>query len=146
MLRPEYDLPSFQWLIRHATEQKTHGDLQMEVVRGGDGELWGSYVYYVKPGRTAQTLQFAGKPRHRAQVLEHLFYRARRKGAVAVSGQGEPAFARWLARSHCVFTWSNGVLIQSRNEKLLNAIHHGDAYLSRLEGEWWMRFCDLAAS
>jgi hypothetical protein len=37
-------------------------------------------------------------------------------------------------------------LIHSRNEKLLNAIYHGDAFLSRLEGEWWMRFCDLAAS
>jgi hypothetical protein len=145
-LRPEYDLPSFQWLIRHATQQKTHGDLQIEVVRGDGGEIWGSYAYYVKPGQTAQTLQLAGKPRHRAQVLEHLFYRAHQQGALAISGQSEPSFARCLARSHCVFTWSSGVLIQSRNEKLLNAIHHGDAFLSRLEGEWWMRFCDLAAS
>jgi hypothetical protein len=133
-------------LLQQANEQKTHGDLQMEVVRSDDDEIIGSYMYYVKPGRTAQVMQFAGKPRQRRLVLEHLFYRARQKGAVAVSGQGEPAYARLLAQSHCVFTWSNGVLIQSRNEKLLNAIHHGDAFLSRLEGEWWMRFCDLAAS
>jgi hypothetical protein len=145
-LRPEYDLTSFQWLIRKATEQKTHGDLQIEVVRGPSQEIIGSYAYYVKPGRTAQVLQFTGKPRHRAQVLEHLFYRARQKGAVAVSGQLEPAFARLLSKNHCRFTWSGGVLIQSRDEKLLNTIHHGDAFLSRLEGEWWMKFCDMAAS
>jgi len=145
-LRPEYDISSFRWLIRHAHEQKTHGDMQMEIVRGGNGEILGSYVYYVKAGGTAQTLQFAGKPRHRARVIEHLFYRAHQQGALAVSGQSEPAFVRYLAKNRCIFTWSSGVLIHSRNEKLLNAIYQGDAFLSRLEGEWWMRFCDLAAS
>jgi hypothetical protein len=146
MLRPEYDPSSFQWLIRHATAQKMHGDLQMEVVRGSAGENLGSYAYYVKSGRTAQVLHFAAKPRYRVHVLDHLFYRAHQKGAVAISGQLEPAFARLLSRNRCTFTWSGGVLIQSRNERLLNAIHHGDAFLSRLDGEWWMRFCDLAGS
>jgi hypothetical protein len=145
-LRPEYTLDDFQWLIGKATEQKTHGDLQIEVVRGTEGEIVGSYAYYVKPGHTAQVLQIAGKPRHRERVLEHLFYQAHQKGAVAVSGQLEPSFARLMSQNHCVFTWSGGVLMQSRDEKLLNAIHHGDAFLSRLEGEWWMKFCDLAAS
>lgn len=145
-LRPEYDISSFRWLIGHAHEQKTHGDMQIEVVRGSNGENLGSYVYYIKPGGTAQMLQFAGKPRYRARVIEHLFYRAHQQGALAVSGQSEPAFVRHLARNHCIFTWSSGVLIHSRNERLLNAIYQGDAFLSRLEGEWWMRFCDLAAS
>ena len=145
-LRPEYDRSSLQWLIAHAHEQKTHGDMQMEIVRGNNDEILGSYVYYVRPGGTAQTLQFAGKPRHRACILEHLFYSAHQQGALAVSGQSEPAFVRFLARNHCFFTWSSSVLIHSRNEKLLNAIYQGDAFLSRLEGEWWMRFCDLAAS
>jgi hypothetical protein len=145
-LRPEYDLSSFQWLIGKAMEQKTHGELQLEIVRDGPGEIVGCYAYYVRAGRTAQVLQFAGKPRHRALVLGHLFYRAHQKGAVAVSGQLEPAFARLLSQNHCLFTWSGGVLIQSRHEKLLNAIHHGDASLSRLDGEWWMKFCDLAAA
>jgi hypothetical protein len=145
-LRPEYELTSFQWLLRKATEQKTHGDLQIELVCAAAGEIVGCYAYYVKPGRTAQVLQFAGKPRHRALVLEHLFHSAHQRGAVAVSGQLEPAFARLLSRNHCGFTWSGGVLIQSRDEKLLNAIHHGDAFISRLEGEWWMKFCDMAAA
>ena len=142
-LQPEYDLPSFRWLLDKAAEQQTHGDLQTAVVKSPRGETLGWYVCYVKPGGIGQVLQLGGAPRHIDRVLEHLFHRAHKHGAVAISGQLDPLFAHSLARAHCSFTWSSGVIIQSRNERLLNAIHRGDAFLSRLEGEWWMRFCDL---
>ena len=64
-------------------------------------------------------------------------------GAVAVSGQLDPRFTKTLAASRCDFDWSGfAVVAQSRNRELLNAIHEGDASLSRLEGEWWARFSD----
>jgi hypothetical protein len=143
-LKPDYDPNSFGWLLRHARAQTLHGELQTDVVRNGRGETLGWYLYYVKPAGTAQVLQIGGQPRHAPCLLRHLFWRAHRKGAVAISGQLEPVFARSLARSHCNFTWSGSVLIHSRNERLLNAVHRGDAFLTRLEGEWWMRFCDLS--
>jgi D-alanyl-D-alanine dipeptidase len=31
---------------------------------------------------------------------------------------------------------------QSRNRDILNAVHKGNAFLTRLEGEWWARFSD----
>jgi hypothetical protein len=34
------------------------------------------------------------------------------------------------------------VLAQSRNPAILQAVQLGDAFLSRLEGEWWARFSD----
>jgi len=142
-LQPEYDLNSFNWLLSKASEQKKHGHLQSALVKGAGGELLGWYVYYVRRGGIAQVLQVGGEPRHINRVLERLFYCTHQKGAVAVSGQLEPAFVHALAGAHCNFAWSSGVIIQSRNERLMNAIHRGDAFLSRFEGEWWMRFCDL---
>jgi hypothetical protein len=142
-LHPEYDLSSFRWLLSKAAEQQKHGNLNSAVVKSAAGEILGWYVYYVRHGGIAQVLQLGGEPRHIDRVLDRLFYRAHEKGAVAVSGQLEPAFVHALASAHCNFAWSSGVLIQSRNQHLLNAIHRGDAFLSRLEGEWWMRFCDL---
>jgi hypothetical protein len=143
-LRPDYDANSFQWLFQQAGRQRLHGGLQCEVVRDSAGETLGWYAYYVKPGGIAQVLQIGGRSRRAGCVLDHLFYNARHKGAVAISGQFDPAFAKLLARNQCSFTWSGSVLIHSRNERLLNAIHRGDAFLTRFEGEWWMRFCDLS--
>jgi hypothetical protein len=31
-------------------------------------------------------------------------------------------------------------MVHSNKPELLHAIHRGDAFLTRLEGEWWMRF------
>jgi hypothetical protein len=144
-LRPDYDPGSFQWLFQQAAKQRLHGELQAALVQDSRGETIGWFVYYIKTNGIAQVLQIGGTPRQAGCVLQHLFYRAQQKGAVAVSGQGEPAFVKLLARNQCSFTCSGSVLIHSRNERLLNAIHRGDAFLSRFEGEWWMRFCDLVS-
>jgi len=34
-------------------------------------------------------------------------------------------------------TWT---LVHSRHRDILSAVHQGDAFLSRLDGEWWLRF------
>ncbi len=145
-LQPEYDSESFQWLLQKASEQKKHGQFRKAIVRDSKGETCGWYIHYVRPGGVSQVLQVGGKMRSIGQVLSHLFYHAWRQGAVAVSGQLEPKLALQLAENHCGFTWSGGVLMHSRNSDLLNAIYRGDALFTRLEGEWWMRFCDLRES
>lgn len=145
-LMPVYTCDSFRWLIEQASEQELHGVLQKNVVRDRKGQVAGWFLYYVKPRGVAQVLQLFSKPRSAALVLTRLFQHARSHGAVAVSGQGEPSMALDLAKAHCGFTWSGGVVIHSRNPEILDAVRRGDAGLTRLEGEWWMRFCDLAES
>ena len=143
-LQPEYDLDSLKWLLKKAGEQKKHGELRKGMVQSVKGEILGWYLYYAKPGAVSQVLQIGGKLRSIAHVLNHLFYQAWQQGAIAVSGQTEPEFALELSSSHCGFTWPGGVLVQSRNKDILDVIHRGNAFLTRLEGEWWMRFCDLS--
>lgn len=145
-LMPVYTRDSFRWLIEQASRQELHGVLQMNLVRDRKGDVAGWFLYYVKPRGVAQVLQLFSGPRSAALVLTRLFQHARSHGAVAVSGQGEPSMALDLAKAHCGFTWSGSVVIHSRTPGILDAIRRGDAGLTRLEGEWWMRFCDLAAS
>jgi hypothetical protein len=142
-LQPEYEIDAFRWLLKKASEKKFHGDLQQGVVRDTKGEILGWYLYYVRPGEVAQVLQFGGRPKFIRKVLDCLFLQAWKQRAVAVCGELDPRFAKELASSRCRFTWSSSsVVVQSRRREILDAIHRGDAFLSRLEGEWWARFSD----
>lgn len=141
-LQPDYDTESFRWLLREAGDKRLHGSLRKAIVREESGEVAGWYLYYLRPGEVSEVLQFGGRPKSIRRVLNRLFYDSWKQGAVAVSGEMEPRFARELAKGRCTFNWTGGVLAQSNNLDLLNAIQRGDAFLSRLEGEWWARFSD----
>ncbi|HET6491475.1 MAG TPA: GNAT family N-acetyltransferase [Burkholderiales bacterium] len=142
-LEPEYEADCFRWLLKKAAEKTFHGDLRKGVVRDTHGEILGWYLYYLRRGEAGQVLQFGGRPKHIRKVLDCLFLQARKQGAVAVCGGLEPRFSRELAERRCGFAWSGcGVLVQSKKPEVLSAIHRGDAFLTRLEGEWWARFSD----
>jgi len=57
-------------------------------------------------------------------------------------GQVDPAFFHALSKKDCLFHHDGGswMLVHSRHPELLHAIHRGDAFLTRLEGEWWISF------
>lgn len=142
-LLPQYSLESFGWLVSRAGDKKLHGDLRKGVVRGPGGDIVGWYLYYLQRGEVAQVLQFGGRPGSIHSVLDRLAGDAWRQGAVALAGEVEPRFARELAGRGCSFAWPGSwVVAHSRNAALLDAIHRGDAFLTRLEGEWWARFSD----
>jgi len=142
-LQPHYDLSSLRWLLEKAGEQKKHGQLRSSVVRNSKAEIVGWHFYYARRRGVSQVLQFGGKDASFDDVLGSLFRDAWLQGATAISGQVDPKFARQLAKNHCGFTWTGGVLAHAKNRDISNAIHRGDAFLSRLDGEWWMRFCDM---
>ncbi|HEY6854576.1 MAG TPA: GNAT family N-acetyltransferase [Gemmatimonadales bacterium] len=140
-LRPDYDDGSLPWLLGQAAEKHEFGDLTGGLVRQPDGAVAGWFMHYVEPGHTCQVLQLAGRPAARALVLGHLLEDARRRGAIAVAGRLEPAWLPELAALGCALRdegpW---VLHHSRRPELTDAIERGDAFLSRLDGEWWLSF------
>jgi hypothetical protein len=141
-LQPEYDLQGFRWLLKQAAAKKMYGKLRRRIVREPGGSIAGWYLYYVKPGQVSEVLQFGGRPKAIRRVLSDLLADAWKHGAVAVSGEMEPRFAKELGKERCGFAWTGGVLAQSRRPEILQTIQLGDAFLSRLEGEWWARFSD----
>lgn len=139
-LGPEYDGQSLRWLFDQATQKKSHGQLRRALVRNGGGEIVGWYMYYVNPNGISQVLQLAATKKSIRQVLDQLFFHAWRSGSFAISGRMDPEFATNFSEERCIFSFSGPrMLVHSRHADLREAIQCGDAFLTRLEGEWWMR-------
>ena len=74
-------------------------------------------------------------------MLAYLIADAYAAGAVAISGQAEPRWLREITDAHARFACEElGVLVQSRDREIVDAIQRGDSSLSRLDGEWWLPF------
>ena len=140
-LRTRYDRTSLSWILKKAGDAKTRGQLTKMVLRDTRGDFLGWYVYYAKPGGVSKVLQFGGKDGKIDDVLHHLFQHALTAGSVAVSGRLEPRFANHLSRNRCAFEFPDlFFLAHSRNSDILNVLQRGGAFLTRLDGEWWLRF------
>lgn len=140
-LRPEYDARSLRWLLERVARKKDCGSFRKVIVRGAGQETLGWYLYYQNAGDVSEVVQIVARDTSINAVLDHLFYDAWRRGVIALSGRLESRFIRELSRKYCLFgcnaTW---MLVHSRNAELLQAIHRGDAFFTRLEGEWWIGF------
>lgn len=139
-LRPHYDERSLTWLLETLAQKQERGTLQKVLVRDARREPLGWYLYYGKPGGVGTVVQLGAKHGCAEVVLDHLFFHARKRGMVAVSGQVDPAFFHLYSRRDCVFHHDGGswILVHSRVPELRHAIDRGDAFLTRLEGEWWV--------
>jgi hypothetical protein len=140
-LKPVYEPASFRWLIDQAASAQLHGELRLGVVREPGGQNAGWFVYFAKPGGVSVVLQLGARPRAFDSVLLALLADAWNQGSAALRGQALPRHLTSLTTEHCGFRHiGSGVLAHARDRALLDTILRGDAALSRLDGEWWMRF------
>lgn len=140
-LRPLYDARSLAWLLDQAARKTRFGRLRARCVLDGERRLMGWYLYYLREGRVSEVVQLAAREDSFDCVLRRLLTDAWRLGAAAVHGRLDPRFATELSQRHCWLRMeAPWTLVHSRNADILAAIRQGDAFLSRLEGEWWMRF------
>ena len=135
-------MPSFGWLISHASKGSGHKGLRMKIVLSPDGVRAGWFVYYATPGRPAFVLQIGAHRRLQfKEVLLSLFQDAWEQGASAVKGQIIPQFATTLTEQYCLFRQPYACVVgHSRNPEILRAFHSADAALSRLDAGGWLRF------
>jgi hypothetical protein len=140
-LRPVYDEETLNWLLDRAGQFDQRGELQKVALCDAQGELIGSYAYYLNRAGASKVLQLAAKKGAIEQVLDHLFLHAWQRGAAALAGRLDPRLMRELTNRHCRFDGEGGwTMVHSNDSELLQAIHCGDAWLSRLEGEWCMLY------
>jgi len=139
-LRPYYENGALDWLLDTLAQKQERGTLQKVAVRNAAQETVGWYLYYGKPGGVGTVVQVGARPGCAEDVLDHLFFHARQRGMVAVSGQVDPEYFHLYSRRDCVFHHDGGswILVHSRLPELRHAIDRGDAFLTRLEGEWWV--------
>lgn len=139
-LRPTYDAHSVKWLVELLARRNGGATLKKTAVRDASQEILGYYVYYQNPGDLGEVVQIAARPESIEQVLGHLFYDAWSHGLMAISGQLDPGYLAGVAAQHCLLNRGDGswLLVHSKNPDVLAAIHRGDAFLTGLEGEWWI--------
>lgn len=142
-LRPAYDTPSLDWLFDQAARNPRLGRLRARAVRDGARRLVGWFLYGLRAGGVSEVVQLAARQGYYGRVLRRLLADARRHGAAAVRGRLDPCFAREFTDRHC-WLRADGpwTLIHSRHPGVMSAIQQGDAFLSRLDGEWWLQFLD----
>jgi hypothetical protein len=141
-LKPSYGLPSFQWLMAQVASNRSAGDLLMAAVHDPSGHLCGYYVCQAKRGGHASVLQI-GVRRHDLfdDVLGALFRDVWQHGSTSVKGQAIPFALVNLTNQYCLFRQAHTcVLFQTKDPAIADAILRGDAALSRLDGECWLRF------
>jgi len=140
-LRPDYDPGSLFWSLAKADQLARPGALRKIALRNADGELVGWYLYELSLDGLGEVLQVVGRKKFFGEVLDHLFYHGWRNGAIALSGRLDPKFAQEFSDKYCSFNYGGPwTLTHSRNPEVVRAIYQGDLFLTRLEGEWCMRF------
>jgi GNAT superfamily N-acetyltransferase len=141
-LWPEYDEHSLRWLLNFMERMKGHGDaLRRFVLRDGKGKIVGWYVYYVTAGGLAEVAQTGGARQHLKSILDHLFHDAWSHGSIALHGVVDRRLMADFSEKNCLFTCRGGwTVAHSRKPDLLELLNRGDAFLSRLDGEWCLAF------
>jgi hypothetical protein len=141
-LSPDYDLPGLQWLIAQAGEKRQYGPLRQRAVRDGNGQLRGWFMYYYdQQGGLARVLQWGAIGRTYDLVIKSLLHDAWQRGASGVEAQVLPGSAAALREHDAAIVYSTPYFVAhtTRCDLAMRALQRDDAFLSRLEGEWWMR-------
>jgi Acetyltransferase (GNAT) family len=137
-LRPVYTTVEIEGLIRHL-EAKPLGSLYQALIRGMDGRIAGWFIYFVNPRGTSQVVQIAARQGATATVFDHLVHHAWKHGVVALTGRVDAQLLSHLQSQALRLAREDPwVLVHSRRTDVLDAIQGGEAFLSRLEGEWWL--------
>jgi hypothetical protein len=137
LLWPEYDMPSLEWLVSFMERRPARGTLRKVVVRDSSQKIVGWYMYYLKPGAMAEVVQIGGEQKLTKDILDHLFYDAWEQGAIALHGVVDIRRMADFSDKGCLFTCRGGwTIARSSKPEILEVMERGDAFLSRLDGEW----------
>lgn len=140
-LRPEYGRDSLGWLLAFMAQTKAYGDFRQIVLRDKANNIAGSYLYYVRSGGIGEVVHIGAEHHTLAAVLDHLFSDASVHGALALHGRLEARLAPHLSEKCCFFYQaSSRFLVHSRIPEVAQFVCNTDGLLTRLDGDWCLRF------
>jgi len=138
---PDYTAQSLPWIFRRLTHGAGARSVRKQLVRDDTGNAIGWFIYVIAPDRVGEVVSIAAGAGAARLVLDHLAEDARAHGAVALAGRHDPGLTPELSEQ-LSFLYRRGhwALAHSADAALLQALQRGNAFLSRLEGEWCLRF------
>jgi len=141
LLRPSYEVCCLDRLLNDASQKTWHGTLERIMLRARDGKAAGWYLYYANRNGIGEVLQVGFRNEYKNEVIGHLFHHAASHGVAALAGRLEPHFSHALADRCCLLSPRKyAMLVHSKDPHIVNVIQSGKAFISRLEGEWCLRF------
>lgn len=139
-LQPIYDDTSLPWVLDQAKRNRARGCLRAQAVYEGS-RLLGWYLYFVRVGGPSEVVQVLARKGAFETVFRRLVADAWHHHCAALRGRMDPRHLEELAAQQCWFRRDGrSTLIYSRDAEVVRAIYDGQAVLSRLEGEWYLRF------
>jgi len=135
-LRPDYDARSLKWLLEVMSDASHPKPLRKRLVRNAQREVVGWFLYFLERGGESNVVQMAASQRSAEAVLQILLADAWSQGSVVLTGRFDPGFVGPLSSTGCALSHGPWMLVHSRQPDVLDAILSGEAFLSRLEGEW----------
>jgi hypothetical protein len=133
VLKPSYSADSLQGYIN----DRNRG----AVLFHPNGAIAGWYIYDLDHRGIGEVLQVGCGNEGAVNVLAHLFQQALHDGAVILYGRLEPQFSDALPEHVSILSRRQyRMLVHSRDAEIVAAFHSGKAFVSRLEGEWPVRF------
>jgi hypothetical protein len=139
-LRPGYNPPQIRWLLDRARNMKARGRLRKVLLRSEEGQPAGWYIYHANPRGFSDVLELFAVRGNTEAVIDHMVSSAREQGLPALRGRTEPALLDALAGRKWPRFGGPWVQVHSRRPELSAAFQRGDAFFSRLDGEWCMHF------
>jgi len=141
-VRPTHTEESARWLFDLLARKGRFGTLRKDLLKDGD-RVVGWCIWYENPGGTGQVVQVGAQPRDATDVFAWLAHEALAKGVIALACRINPdcfgaqaANVLVLSRTH---PW---MMLHARDPELLAVIQSARAFLSRMEGEWWIPYHD----
>ncbi|OLT14202.1 hypothetical protein BJF78_19555 [Pseudonocardia sp. CNS-139] len=127
LLRPVYDEASLDWLLRHMAGARHRGELHVRVLPGA-----GWYLAYTNPDGTGSLPQIAAFRGQEGRVVaDALAFAGRRAG-----GRVDLELADALTAAGAALRLGPLTYAHSKDQDVLLALTSGQAFLSRLEGEY----------
>lgn len=136
-LWPEYTKESLGWLMSWLQRQNFRGKLRKFVLRNEDQKVVGWYIYYAKRGAVGEVVQIGGSPKHTKDILDHLFWDAQEQNVIGLHGVVDSRNTPDFSDKGCFFTCRGGwTFAASPYPDVMHLLERGEAFLSRLDGEW----------
>jgi len=133
----EYSLDSLGWLINLMERQTFRGTLRRILLQDKNQKIVGWYIYYAKPGAIGEVVQIGGYPNSTKDILDHLFWDAQQQGVIGLHGVVDTRRIPDFSDKGCFFTCRGGwTVASSPYPEVMQRLERGDAFLSRLDGEW----------
>jgi len=131
------DVGSLQWLLDFMNRGTVRGRLRQVLLRDDKGKVSGWYIYYLKPGGIGEVVQVGSSKRSTKDVIDHLFHDAFQQGVIGLHGVVDRRRMADFSDKGCLFTCRGGWNVAfSRNREILDVLERGDAFITRLDGEW----------